>query len=492
MSNQAEMAALKRLQAKTAAELDARLDRAWTHSLAARSGFAVSLRKIPLTHAQLAPNRRRILTARFVGPEVRGTLFRLTFALVLMAARAEDWPQWRGPNRDAVWNETGLMEMFPADGLKIAWRASVGRGWSTPVVARGRVYVTDAQVEKPAAKERVLCFDEATGKLLWNHQYAVNYPEWAFAPSAGGPRATPIVRDGKLFTLGAMGHLFCLDTATGSVVWQKDLAKDYEVKEFTGITASPLIEDELLILYICGKPAACVVAFDRNTGKEAWRALDDSFTYSSPIVVSAGGKRQLIVWTQEAVTSLDSLTGKTWWRELIRTPGDMAVSTPVFAKGRLLVGGLMVQLDAGKPAASLLWPESRAPVARRILSNTSTALLQGDYVFSARISGELVCLEAATGKEVWQTNTVTSLKNGACIHLTPNSGSVLLFTDQGNLIRARLSAEGYRELGRVHLLDPKFPYNGRNVVWPPPAYANGHVFVRNDEELVCASLAAKR
>jgi outer membrane protein assembly factor BamB len=109
-------------------------------------------------------------------------------------------------------------------------------------------------------------------------------------------------------------------------------------------------------------------------------------------------------------------------------------------------------------------------------------------VFSARTSGELVCLEAGTGKEIWQTNTVSSLKNGSSIHLTPNGDSVLLFTDQGNLIRARLSSEGYQELSRVHLLDATHPFNGRNVVWPPPAYANHRVFARNDKEILCASL----
>ena len=410
--------------------------------------------------------------------------------LAALTARAEDWPQWRGPNRDGVWHETGIMESFPPEGLKISWRAAVGRGFSTPVVARGRVYLTDVELKKPKAKERVLCFDEAGGKLLWTHQYAVDYPQWAFEPSAGGPRATPIVRDGKLFTLGNLGHLFCLDAATGKVVWKKDLAKEYEVKEFTGITGSPLIEDELLILNICGKPAACVVAFNRNSGKEAWRALDDSFTYSSPVVITAGGQKQLIVWTQEAVTSLNPKTGRTSWREQLRTSGDMAVSTPVFSNPWLLIAGVMLKLDPNKPGASFVWPESRAPT-RRVLSNTSTPLLQGDYVYSAKISGELVCLEAATGKDLWQTNKVTSANNGSSIHLTPNGNSVLLSTDQGNLIRARLTPKGYEELSRTHLIDPIYPYNGRNVVWPPPAYANGHVFVRNDKELICASLAAK-
>lgn len=402
---------------------------------------------------------------------------------------ADDWPQWRGPNRDGVWHETGIMKSFPPGGLTLSWRVPVGRGWSSPIVAQGRVYVTDAEVIPPAVKERVLCFAEATGQLLWSHQYAAGYPDWAFDPNAGGPRATPIVRAGRLFTLGAMGHLFCLDAAKGGVLWEKSLAKEYEVKEFSGITASPLIEDELLILYICGKPAACVIALEKNSGKEAWRALDDAFSYSSPSIFTAGGKRQLVVWTQEAVTSLNPKTGKIYWREQLRTPGDMAISTPVAFNNRLLVAGLMFKLDADNPAASVLWPESRV-VAKRVLSNTSTPLFQGPYVYSAKTSGELVCLDAATGKELWQTNTVTSLKNGSCIHLTPNGDSILLFTDQGNLIRARLGSDGYQELGRVHLLDPTHPFNGRNVIWPPPAYASRHILVRNDQELIRASLAA--
>jgi len=276
----------------------------------------------------------------------------------------------------------------------------------------------------------------------------------------------------------------------GDVVWEKSLAKEYGLEPFSGITASPLIEDGLLILYLCGKLGACVLAFEKNSGKEVWRALDDSFTYSSPIVITAGGKRQFIVWTQAAVTSLDPGTGHTLWRELLQTPGDMAVSTPVFASNQLLIAGLMFKLDADKPAASVLWPETM-PATRRVLSNTSTALLQDGYVYSARISGELVCLDAATGKQIWQTNTVTSKGNGSSIHLTPNSGSILLFTDQGDLIRARLSATGYQEVSRVHLIDPTHPFNSRNVTWTPPAYANRHVFARNDEELIRASLAAK-
>ena len=422
---------------------------------------------------------RSLLTAAVLG----------MFWLRSIPVLAGDWPQWRGANRDGVWNETGILESFPSGGLKVSWRVPIGRGWSSPIVSHGRVYVTDVQVVPPAARERVLCFEEATGKLRWSQEYSVAYPDWAFEPSAGGPRATPIIRDGRLFTLGVLGDLFCFDAARGRVVWRKSLAKDYQVKEFTGITASPVIEDDLLILYICGKPTACVVALNKNSGKEVWRALDDSFTYSSPIIITAGGKRQLIVWTQEAVTSLDPAVGRILWREPLQTPGDMAVATPVFARQRLFVAGLMFQFDADKVRPSVLWPEARTAI-KRILSITSTPLLAGDHLFSARTTGELVCLETGTGRQVWQTNTVTELKNGASIHLTPCGDAVFLFTDRGDLIRAQLTPSGYREISRTHLLDPTSPFGDRKCAWTPPAYANRHVYARNDTELVCASLVS--
>jgi outer membrane protein assembly factor BamB len=250
---------------------------------------------------------------------------------------------------------------------------------------------------------------------------------------------------------------------------------------------SPLIEGDHLVLFLGRKPGACVVALDKDTGKEAWRALDESLTFSSPIVVFSGGKKQLIVWTQESVTSLNPSDGAIYWRQRLLTGSDYAVSTPVFHQDRLLIGGLMFRLDRDQPAATVLWPRSTAP-ARRILSHTSTALFRGDYVFSAKSTGELVCLEAGTGQQVWESDKVTDLINGAAIHLTANGDSVLLYTDRGELIRARLTAEGYQELGRAAVLEPTFPFGGRNVVWSAPAYANGQIFTRSGRELVCASL----
>jgi outer membrane protein assembly factor BamB len=423
----------------------------------------------------------------------RETLLAAALTLWLLPSAvlpAEDWPQWRGPNRDGMCDETGLLESFPADGLTVRWRVPVGWGFSSPVVAQGRVYLADSQVVKPTAKERVHCLDEGTGKALWTHVYEVAYEDWAFDPKQEiGPVATPIVQNGKVYTVGRLGHLFCLEARKGEVLWQKDLGKDYQVAFAPG-TPSPLIEGDLLILFIGGKPGTCVIALNKDTGKEVWKALDESLTFSSPIVITSGGKRQLIVWTQESVTSLDPAAGKTYWRQQLATSGEYAVSTPVFHKDRLLIGGLMFELDPDKPAAKVLWPDTKQP-SRRIFSHTSTALVRGDHLYSAKSSGELICVEASTGKQVWETTKVTDLKDGASIHLTPNGDSVLLYTDKGELIRARLTAEGYKEIGRVALLEPTFPFAGRKVAWPPPAYANRHIFVRNGKELICASLAAK-
>ncbi|MDZ4289974.1 MAG: PQQ-binding-like beta-propeller repeat protein [Prosthecobacter sp.] len=414
----------------------------------------------------------------------------LIFLIGAMGARADDWPQFRGANRDAIWKETGILTTFPAAGLKVAWRAPVGYGLSSPVIAQGRVFLSDAELQKPKGRERLHCFDEKTGKALWTHAHEVTYPTWAFDPSQkAGPNSTPIVQDGKVWSLGMMGDLFCLDAVQGTEVWHKNLMQDYGMKEFSGTTPCPLIDGNRLILTIGCKPDVSVLALDKATGKEIWRALGDPVTYSSPIIIEAGGQRQLITWTPKAVTSLDPVTGKTWWREELNTTGDYGVATPVHHGDLLLISGLMFQLDATKPAATVLWPSIK-PMAKRIFSHTSMPIILGDHVYAGKMSGQLVCVEARTGKVIWETDKVTSKGQGAAIHLTPNGDTVLLFTDQGNLIRAKLTPKGYEELSRVPVIKPTYAFAGRMLVWPPPAYANGHVFARNEEELVCASLAA--
>ena len=405
---------------------------------------------------------------------------------------ATDWPQWRGPDRTATWTESGIVERLPTNGLKVRWRVPIAMGYSSPVIVGSKVYLSDAELKKPLVRERVHCLAGGSGKALWTYSYVHPVPDWFFTEEqARRPGATPIVRKGKLYALDLFGNLVCLDTLQGNLAWKKNLKEEFQMKE-TSVDASPLIEGDLLILMLGGKPGAGIVALDRNTGREVWRALDEAVTWSSPIVIASGGVRQLIVWTQQSVSSLNPTNGKVYWREATSTggsPGTAGVSTPVFQKGYLLVSGWMFQLEKDRPAAKTLWPEGQG-VARRILSDTSTGVLLGDYVFSAKAGGEFLCLKAATGAEIWKTSAVTDLINGASIHVTVHGGSAFLFNHRGELIQARLAPDGYHEISRTKLIAPTSTFGSRKFAWAAPAFAHRNVYARNDQEVVCVSLAA--
>ncbi len=408
---------------------------------------------------------------------------------------AADWPQFRGPTRDGTWTETGILEKFSSEGLKIRWKHPVGGGWASPVVSQGRAFVFDVDLVKPVAKERLHCFDEKTGKVLWLFSYEEPYGDWAYVPERGaGPTATPIVEGDRIYTVGANGRTHCIDVKTGAVSWIKDLGHVYTIAEMQ-CRPSPLIAGSQLIVYTGAKPNATVLALDKLTGKEIWKALDEPVSSSSPIVINSGGKRQLIVWSNASLASLDPANGHTFWRERMVTSGNDSVATPLFRENHLLVSGLMLDVSANPLAAKFLWPEVRSP-ARRILSNTSTAVWRENYIYSAKGYGDLVCLDAATGAQVWSTNGITASKNGASINITPLASEYrngyFLFTDEGNLIRAEISPTGYREISRAHLIDPTWPFNEFKFVYAPPAFANRHVFARNEGEVVCASLEAEQ
>ena len=410
----------------------------------------------------------------------------LPIALAL-ASRAEDWPQWRGSIRDGVWHETGILKKFPAQGLPVRWRAPVGYGFSSPVIAKGRVYVTDALLDRPKVRGRVLCFEESTGELLWTFsREKTNYPAWAFVPGQEpSPNGTPVVHDGRVYATGPQAHnLYCLEAASGKLVWEKDLAQDYQIEETATISASPLVDRDRVILQVGGKPDACVVAFDRQSGREIWRSLNETAG------IKARGRSQLVVWTTQSVSSLDPATGKLFWREGFSAGNSAAVATPVFSDNRLLVSGLMLKLDEKKPSASVLWPESRA-ATRRILSGTSTPLLQGNYVYSLNPDGNLVCLEADTGRQIWETDQVTRQKTGrsACMHVTVNGSSVFIYNELGELILTHLSPRGYKEICRTTLIEPSYPFGGKKLTWAAPSFANRAVYARNEKEIICVSLS---
>jgi outer membrane protein assembly factor BamB len=435
---------------------------------------------------------------------------------ILLASLADgrDWPQWLGEGREGVWRETGLVDKFPAGGPKVLWRAPVGLGYSGPAVVGDRVYVTDRQKapapDKPdpavkragsPGKERVLCLNASDGKEIWKHEYGCPYRiSYPF-----GPRTTPIVQDGRVYTLGAMGDLLCLDAAKGQLIWSRNLHKDYKAGiPAWGWCASPLIEGDLLYCLVGGDDTA-VVAFDKSTGKEVWKALDTrEIGYSPPVIIEAGHARQLIIWLSETINSLDPATGRVYWTQKYPTSGPphrpaLTIATPRWLGDGLFFtsayhGPMMLKLDPDKPAARLSWKgkSNRMDKPDGLHCLMSTPVLKDSYIYGVCANGELRCLDAATGKELWMTYDATGGKKTDCgtAFLVPQGDRFVLFNDQGELILATLTPAGYREIDRARILEPVQAARGRQAVWSHPAFARRCVFARNDKEMVCVSLAS--
>jgi outer membrane protein assembly factor BamB len=411
--------------------------------------------------------------------------------------RADDWPQWRGPNRDGVWRETGIIEKFSAPRLALRWSTPIGSGYCGPTVADGRVYVMD-RVDMPKQIERIHAFDARTGTPLWTYQYDCDYTVQYVA----GPRASVTIDEGRAYALGTMGHLHCCDAADGKIIWSKDLNNEYDIQmPIWGIAASPLVEKNLVIVQIGGKQDACLVAFDKCSGEERWRALPDRASYSAPIVIEQAGKRVLVCWTGDNVVGLDPANGSVYWEHPFKpTRMVINITTPVVDQNRLFVssfydGSLMLKLLADRPAVEPIWrrlgPDEKQTDS--LHSIISTPYLAGDYVYGVDSHGELRCLDANTGDRVWESLDAVPKARWATIHMVRNGKNMWMFNDRGELVIARLSPQGFEEISRAKLIDPTTEQlrRGDGVCWSHPAYANRCVFARNDKELVSASLAAE-
>ncbi|MEX0715796.1 MAG: PQQ-binding-like beta-propeller repeat protein [Planctomycetaceae bacterium] len=409
---------------------------------------------------------------------------------------ADDWPQWRGPARDGAWNETGLIERFDGPEVPIRWRMPIASGYSGPTVADGRVYVTDRLVE-PKPLERVHCFDAETGRALWRHEYEAAYDGIGYT---AGPRASVLVNDGRAYSLGAAGHLHCFDAAEGRVLWRKDLREEYKVRmPDWGITAAPVVEGDRLIVMIGGEDA-CVVAFDRRTGEERWTALSDRATYSAPIVIDQAGRRVLVCWAAERIVGLDPATGKLHWEFPFHwEKWPIAIATPV-AHGDLLLfsevhkGTLLLRTLADRLAVEEVWhqraeDDGDAPALHCLMS---TPFIRDGHIYAADKEAVLRCLDLEAGRHLWEDESAGPRQRWGTIHLVRNADRVWLFNELGELIIARLTPRGYDEISRAKLIAPTTDQLRRRegVTWSHPAFADRHVYARNDKELVCGDLSA--
>ncbi len=428
---------------------------------------------------------------------------------------AEDWPEWRGANRLGVWHDTGIIDRFPDGGLKVKWRAPVGSGYAGPAVADGRVFLLDWR-EDPESRtldgtERAFALDEQTGETLWTHEWQTSY-RMIQATYAIGPRATPTVDGDRVYVVGSTGRLWCLDVETGEVLWHRDFVEEYDTSVPTwGITSAPLVDGNRLITIVGGKPDALVVAFDKLTGNEIWRALPTGteMGYAQPVIYEAGGVRQLIIWHPAALASLDPDTGEQYWEQPWELNFGLTVATPVRTGNYLMVsnffrGSLMMRLNTDRPDATMLWKgsgRSELPDATDGLhALITTSIILDDHIYGVDSYGELRGLDARTGERFWMSGEMNTQNRWSATFMVQHGDRFFVNNDSGDLIIAQFTPEGYVELDRTRLIEPTSTAGirltgpgtrwNRVVNWSHPAYANRHIFQRNDEELIRVSLAA--
>jgi outer membrane protein assembly factor BamB len=426
---------------------------------------------------------------------------------------ADDWPRWMGPSGDGVYAEPGVVSELPTGGLKVKWRAPIAGGYSGPSVWGNRVYLFDYRktagdiVNNPGQRaelqgsERLLCVDSASGKTLWKFEYdcpySISYP--------AGPRCTPTVDiggpsdPGRVYLLGSEGDLHCLNATTGKMIWKRSFKNDYKAAvPIWGFSAHPLVDGDLVYCMV-GGPGQTVVAFDKMTGEERWKALSASAVgYCPPSVTTFAGVKQLIVWHADAIVSLELATGKQLWQVDIKPEFDMAITQPQREGNLMYASGIrnhsvLFELDETKPAVTELW---RGEPKESVYCANSTPLIRGGVIYGTDCNeGCLVAVDTKTGKRLWTSFLPTKpdekrrLNHGtAFVTRLGDSDDYLLMSENGDLIHAKLTASGYEEHWRFHVLEPTGEAFGRDVVWSHPAYADGVAYIRNDKELVAVQL----
>jgi outer membrane protein assembly factor BamB len=403
--------------------------------------------------------------------------------LLLLAcapAAAGDWPQWLGPNRDNSSPEkvTPWQQKPP-----VLWRQPAGEGHSSPVVADGRVFLHSRV--KDRNEEEVAAFDAKSGKELWRK----TYPRAAFTSLYGnGPRATPAVVGGKVYTFGITGILTCWEAASGDKVWQVDTLKQFQAKNlFFGMACSPLVVDGRVLLNVGGKGAS-VVALDAGSGAVAWKGLDDPASYSSPVVFGKGKERQVVFLTGANLVSLDPADGSVFWKFPLQDKLLESSTTPVRVGDLVLAssityGSAALELGTkdGKPTASVKW---KNPALTSYFSTPVAVGTKQVYMVTGKTpspftkpEAALCCVEAQAGKELWQKARVGEYHASL---LRTGDNKLLMLSDGGDLVLLDPSPRGYRELARSNVSGPE--------TWAHPALSDGRLYVRDKKELICLQL----
>lgn len=390
----------------------------------------------------------------------------LAAAALTLTAAAADWPQYRGLERDGHSPERGVARAWPSGGPPVLWRQSLGEGYSGIAVADGRVYTLYGR----GGDELALCLDAATGEEVWRFRLGANRRDG----QGGGPRSTPTVAGRQVFVLGASGHLYALDAATGTKRWGHDLVEEFGARiPQWGASTSPLVEDGLVLVDVGGRRGHSLMAFEAATGKVRWARGDDKAGYSSPLAVTAAGVRQVLFFTGTALVSIDPATGGELWRYPWRTSYDVNAAMPVFVPPDRVflssgygVGAALLEITRGEDGVGY-----REVWRSRVMQNHfNSSVLVGDHLYGFD-NAILTCVDARTGEQRWQERG--GFSKGSLLYA---DGHLFILGERGTLALAEATPEGYREKARAQVLEGK--------TWTMPTLADGRLFVRSESELV--------
>jgi outer membrane protein assembly factor BamB len=393
------------------------------------------------------------------------------------AAATADWPQFLGPDRTGISRETGLLDQWPAGGLKALWRAPGGVGMSGLAIAGGRLFT----MWQRDGQQRVVALDAETGKPAWDTPFGPAYRN----RMGDGPRATPAVVGDMVYAYSGEGHLLALRCGDGSIVWRHDVVGELggEAAEY-GMASSPLPVGDWIVV-TAGAPHGAVVAFDRQSGKPAWKSGSDSAGYSSPALRLVGDREQIVAFTGKAAVGIAPKDGAELWRYAYETDFDCNIATPLAHRGRVFISAgenhgcalLRLQPAGERFEVEEVWT-SQGP--RSVMRNEwqTAVLLDGhlygfDNVGSAGPVTHLNCVEIASGKLVWQKER---FGKG---NLIAADGKLWITTMRGELVLVRATPRGYEELARTTLAE-----STRQA----PAIAGGKLYLRDDREIVCVDV----
>ena len=419
----------------------------------------------------------------------RITVFLVVSALLcggILTATATEWPQWRGTNRDGVSDEVGLVKEWGPNGPKILWKLPLGEGFSGISVSQGRVYTMFSK----GSDEFVVCLDATDGQEIWRFRSDNNYHE---GQGGNGPRATPTIDGDLLFTISAHGKLYALNAANGQKVWSHNLQQKFGSKmPRWGFSTSPLIEGELLLVEVGGKGEKSIVAFNKNSGEVIWSSHKDKLGYSSPIAITVKGVRQIICFTGTQLVSLSPIDGTIYWQYPWKTGYDVNAATPVFIppdkvfissgydKGAaVLQMRVFISHDDDRAAVEQI-RENQATVRikeiwknRKMKNQFSSSVLHENYLYGFDNS-ILKCIAADTGEEQWKTR---GFGKGTVIFA---DNHLIILSDRGKLGLAEATPAGYIEKASAKVLS--------GLCWTAPTLADGRLYLRNEEEIVCLDM----